>query len=233
MAAVKLGTFIFDSAEPDIHVEGWLTTAPVLTAGGGGWSRVARPRRKSITEWLGRDSVSLEIEFLLEPDLFGDDPDQGMNVETTCRALESLWGIESSDPEPPVFKVSSHPAPLMPHGQHRASHVRYFIETLAYDKASIIYNREGNRIKAAGTITVTQFVEDKHISAVKKRKARSKKAGKRPKPKHKTHIVKKGETLSRIAANEYGNAKYWKDIAKANHIRDPHAIKQGQHLKLP
>lgn len=232
MADVKLGTFIFDSDVPDLHVEGWMTTAPVLTAGGGGWSRVARPRRKSITEWLGRDSVSLEIEFLLEPDLYGDDPDQGASVEQACRDLESLWGIESTDPEPPVMKVSSHPAPLMPHGQHRASHVRYFIETLTYDKGTVIYNREGNRIKAGGTMTITQFVEDAHISAVKARRAR-RATGKRPKPKHKTHVVKHGETLSRIAANEYGNMKYWKDIAKANHIRDPHSIKQGQHLKLP
>lgn len=232
MAAVKLGTFIFDSDVPNIHVEGWLTTAPVLTAGGGGWSRVARPRRKSITEWLGRDSVSLELEFLLEPDLFDDDPQQGQGVEDACRDLESLWGIESTDPEPAVFKVSSHPAPLMPHGQHRASHVRYFIETLSYDKAQVIYNREGNRIKAAGTITITQFVEDEHISAVKARRAR-KPRSRRPKPKHKTHVVKRGETLSKIAAIEYGNAKYWKDIAKANHIRDPHSIKQGQRLKLP
>ena len=44
------------------------------------------------------------------------------------------------------------------------------------------------------------------------------------------HIVKKGETISKIASN-YG-VKY-EDLVKLNGIRDPKKIQEGQTLKIP
>jgi len=50
-----------------------------------------------------------------------------------------------------------------------------------------------------------------------------------------THIVKKGETLSSIAKQYYGNANRWRDIWKANKdvVPDPKKLKVGTRLVIP
>lgn len=58
-------------------------------------------------------------------------------------------------------------------------------------------------------------------------------AGRRPRPKHKWHVVKRGETLRKISVAEYGNQKWWRDIQKANHIKDPKKLRVGQKLRMP
>jgi nucleoid-associated protein YgaU len=205
----------------------YMTKAPIVVAGYGGWSRVARPRKKAITEWVGRDSISIQIEFLID----SFDEGTGLWVEESCRSLESLAGVESDDPEPPLCILTSVPEALMPHGYHRASHVRWFVDTITWDADAIIYNNAGNRTRAAGTLTVTQFVEDSRLEAIG-----SKGKGKgRGKGKKKSYIVKPGDTLSTIAARKdiYGNPHKWPRIAKANHIRDPKKLKVGRKLKIP
>jgi LysM repeat protein len=49
----------------------------------------------------------------------------------------------------------------------------------------------------------------------------------------KSHVVKRGETLSGIAAQEYGDPAAWRHIARANGIADPRALQPGQRLALP
>lgn len=48
-----------------------------------------------------------------------------------------------------------------------------------------------------------------------------------------THVVKSGETLSRIALDHCGNANLWPKIAEANKLRNPHLIFPGQRLTIP
>ena len=47
--------------------------------------------------------------------------------------------------------------------------------------------------------------------------------------------MKKGDSLSKIAKREYGNANDWKRIFEANKdlIKDPDKIYPGQKLKIP
>ena len=51
----------------------------------------------------------------------------------------------------------------------------------------------------------------------------------------KTYIVAKGDSLSKIAQREYGDANKWRTIYEANRdlIKDPDLIYPGQELKLP
>ena len=49
----------------------------------------------------------------------------------------------------------------------------------------------------------------------------------------KVWIVKRGQTLARIAAEEYGDAHQWQVIAEANGIDDPLALLPGTRLVLP
>ncbi len=51
----------------------------------------------------------------------------------------------------------------------------------------------------------------------------------------KKHVVVKGDSLSKIAKREYGDANKWRRIYEANkdHIKDPDLIYPGQQLKIP
>ena len=50
-----------------------------------------------------------------------------------------------------------------------------------------------------------------------------------------TYIVVKGDSLSKIAKREYGDANKWPTIYEANKelINDPDLIYPGQELKIP
>ena len=50
-----------------------------------------------------------------------------------------------------------------------------------------------------------------------------------------SYTVKKGDTLSKIAGQEYGDASAWKRIFEANRdkIKDPDLIHPGQELTIP
>ena len=51
----------------------------------------------------------------------------------------------------------------------------------------------------------------------------------------KTYVVVKGDSLSKIAKREYGDASKWRTIYEANKdlIKDPDLIYPGQELKVP
>jgi len=54
-------------------------------------------------------------------------------------------------------------------------------------------------------------------------------------PATKTYVVQKGDSLSKIAKHEYGNANDWRKIFEANRdiIKNPDLIHPGQVLKIP
>jgi hypothetical protein len=47
------------------------------------------------------------------------------------------------------------------------------------------------------------------------------------------YIVRHGDTLSKIARKQLGDAKRWSEIAKLNKLKHPYTIRVGQHLVLP
>ncbi len=52
-------------------------------------------------------------------------------------------------------------------------------------------------------------------------------------PAPKTHYVASGDTLGEIAESYYNDHTRWRDIAKANNITNPSALRIGQKLTLP
>lgn len=212
---------------------GILTKPPVPVTGYGGWSRVARPRKVAITEWVGRDVLAIEIEFVIDDFATG----RGVYVEAKCQILEELAGVESGDPEPPLLELHSNPDKLMPHGYARASQNRWFIESLTWDKENIRYNRAGNKIRAAGTIVVAVYSEDARLHPAAQKRAATKPTLTKGGSKRPYYTVLPGDTLHKIAARRdtYNDWKKWKLIAKANHIRTSKQLKHkiGKVLKLP
>jgi nucleoid-associated protein YgaU len=56
-----------------------------------------------------------------------------------------------------------------------------------------------------------------------------------PKASYKTYTIVSGDSLSKIAKREYGNANDWPKIVAANSdvIKDPNKIFPGQEIKIP
>ena len=54
-------------------------------------------------------------------------------------------------------------------------------------------------------------------------------------PAYKLYTIKSGDSLSRIAKHEYGNANDWRRIFEANQdtIKDPDKIFPGQEIRIP
>ena len=50
-----------------------------------------------------------------------------------------------------------------------------------------------------------------------------------------TYVVVKGDSLSKIASGQYGDAQKWRRIYEANRdlIKDPDLIYPGQQLRIP
>ncbi|MEN2383876.1 MAG: LysM peptidoglycan-binding domain-containing protein [Gloeotrichia echinulata DEX184] len=48
-----------------------------------------------------------------------------------------------------------------------------------------------------------------------------------------THIVKRGDTLSSIAAQLYRDPRRWRIIAEANNLDDPRHLEIGTTLSIP
>lgn len=49
----------------------------------------------------------------------------------------------------------------------------------------------------------------------------------------KTYVVRRGDTLSGIAAAVYRDARVWREIARANGILDPRVVAPGRSLTIP
>ncbi len=226
------GTWYFEEINPEggrqpYNVSGWCDGAVVPTAGYGGWSRVARPRKKALTEWIGRDSLSLTIDFKMGERNRDSSADQN-DLAQRIRNLEHLAALDINDPEPPRFRLRSTPAGVIPHDYSNATQVEWFIETLNWDKNAFVKDSGGDYLTAGGTMVVTQYVAPEKPRPGKTSKKKN--SGRR-----KTYRVRAGDTLQKIAARKdvYGNAKQWKKIAKANKIRDPKKLKTGRLLKIP
>lgn len=54
-------------------------------------------------------------------------------------------------------------------------------------------------------------------------------------PYQQTYVVQKGDTLSKIANDYYGDARLYTKIFEANRdlLSDPNKIKPGQKLRIP
>jgi hypothetical protein len=206
-----------------------MTKAPVVSAGYGGWSRVARPRRGALTEWVGRDALSVTFDFVVDSFATG----RGQDVEDTCQLLDEFAGVEQGDPEPPLFELHSTPEPLMPHGYHRAKQNKWFIETLTWDADLTRYNNSGNRIRGMGTLIVTVWNGGTKLTPASQKRGSAEKGGRT-----KSYTVKKTDRrFSQIAARKeiYGDGRKWKKIAEANGVRDVKipARLRGKKIKIP
>lgn len=192
---------------------------PKLTGGDPLWEIRERPKRPSITVWNGRAPVTQDIPLLFNGILTGE------TVEAECNSLDRMRrGLP-----PPLVRISG---AIM-----RRDIPHWVITSIAWGDDVYKEMRGGVpvRIRQDCVVTVMEYIAvdllDTASTGTKTTKAKS--AASHDKPKHSTHIVKQGETLSAIALAEYGSAAKWTIIREANNIRDPNKLTLHTTLKLP
>jgi hypothetical protein len=82
---------------------------------------------------------------------------------------------------------------------------------------------DGTPVRAKATCTFTEFGGEYYARGSELHSADVAKA----------RVVRRGETLHSIAAEEYGDPALWRHLARANGIRNPRDLAPGALLKIP
>ncbi|MBW3606195.1 MAG: LysM peptidoglycan-binding domain-containing protein [Actinobacteria bacterium] len=52
-------------------------------------------------------------------------------------------------------------------------------------------------------------------------------------PEGRTYVIQSGDSLASIAQEVYGDPTMWRDIARANELREPYSLTVGESLQIP
>jgi nucleoid-associated protein YgaU len=144
---------------------------------------------------------------------------EGRSVEAPIARLERMASPGPRREDPPELVISG---PIL-HPE-----LAWVIDSIEWGEA-LRDDRDGFRIRQAATVNLLEHGradQRARLGTVRRRLP-----GPRRRPR--LYTVKRGDTLSSIAARELGNASRWREIAALNGIRDPRSIKPGQQLVMP
>lgn len=227
----------------------------VVPAGGvATFDEVVIPDGKTLLSWSGQSLWTLEIPLLLNE--WGEDLDPPDRVRKKDppkfayikkrkkrRKEKEHWRRVRDRHEPERIQdyINLIADLAEPKKKGPPSHVRIYGKALPQRRngdachitdlieGDYLYDKNGVRLlRQALTLTVTEANEGDEYK-LRKRKGKGKGGGQE----HKWYVVKKGDTLMKIAAQEYGDPNKWQRIAEANDIKNPRKLKVGDRLKIP
>lgn len=179
----------------------------------------ARPRTGKgvpVASYKGANSASLVLNLIF------DTTSDGSPVTDHTNRLLRLMEIDETLPG--YNRKSGQGRP--PWVQFHWGNFHSFKSVIADLGLSFTYfSSDGVPLRAKVNLTLKQFEPDENWG-------RQNPTSGTPRP-HRTHVVQPGETLDRIAAKHYGTATPWRDIANANGIEDPMALRPGTTLAIP
>lgn len=182
--------------------------APKMTAGGGGWETVDRPRRTGFTQWSGGDPYQMDIPVLFDGWANGRSQEAAISMLNQMKMSPGPWL-----PPPTVTIIG-----LVP-----VKGATWVIQNIEWGD-DVIWQADGEsgyRLRQDAVVQLLQFVAEDRLTIRKQS------------PPIKLHIVRKGDTLANISKREYGTTKYVAMLKKANNIRDPNHLKLKSTVKLP
>jgi len=156
-------------------------------------------------------------------DLVFDTTGTGASVTTHTNKLLKLMEVDETLPSFDASRNTGRPPWVT---FHWGLNVHTFKAIITNLKVTFTYfSNEGLPLRASVQANFTQFEPDANW-------VRQNPTSGTPQP-HRTHQVGPGDTLDRIAARYYGDATMWRQIASANGIQDPLAIRPGQIIAIP
>lgn len=201
------------------------------------WAVKDRTRRKGMTEFTGVGPATMPVA------IFFNRWDDDGEVEPEILALEKMLEIGPPHGEPPILTVVGATVPPA------YRHLQWVLEGINYGEE--LRRRNGNRTRAhmvldfleyvpptllagsgSGSLGITSPAKNSAMKA-KAPVATSASTPKKPKASSKTYVVKKGDTLPKIAQRQLGDKNRWHEIAKLNGINDPKRVTMGDRLRLP
>lgn len=109
---------------------------------------------------------------------------------------------------------------------HWGTHLHSFKAVITSANVNFTYfSHEGAPLRANVELSLQQFEPDANWGAQNPTSGT-------PKP-QKTHQLRVGDTLDRVAATYFGDATRWRDIARLNGISDPLDLRPGSIIAIP
>jgi len=147
----------------------------------------------------------------LEMELFFDTTDTRADVRSLTQKVVGLLDIDSNLHAPPVLVVAW-------------SSLQFRCVLARVSQKFIRFIEDGTPVRARLTCTFNEFLDpDTEAKEVNRQTADF----------TKLYVVKRDDTLSRIATALYDDPTLWRPIAVANNLDDPRAISVGQSLAVP
>jgi LysM domain len=203
-----------------LEITARMGTEPPLVAGYASWRTEARPRRKPLTIYDGQAPLVLTL-----PIVFDRFVESG-SVEPEISELERMAQAHGDNLEPPPVQVRG----PVPH-----SGETWVISDLAW--GDVTYNDQLQRSRQFVTVTLTEYVRADQITrptSSPSQQNRKRNASPNRGSKQKRHVVRSGDTLTRVAAHVLGDHRRWRELAQLNDVKDPNlTLKPGRVLRMP
>lgn len=213
-------TFSSDDAA-HLPVKVLLKDPPKITVSGSKWETVDRIRRTGMTLWRGRDPVEQTISVLF------DGWSDASDVTFDMLNLDRMSRPTPDGDQPPVVHMDG--------ATFRRDIDDWIIVDIAWGDDVIRDIVDGSPVvlRADAVVTLREYLPPDRLKLPGTQDTTTTKAKVKPRPKSQFYTTKKGDTLKTIAKAQYGDYSKWRDIAKANNIRDPDHLKPNVRLRLP
>ena len=147
----------------------------------------------------------------LSMDLFFDTYEEQRDVRDHTDKIYNLLNIDPSTHAPPICEITWGVFSFKGVLDHVSGKFTLFLA-------------DGRPVRATLTVVFKEFIEVEVL--VRQRPTQSS-------DHWKTRLVKSGDRIDNIAAEEYGNAKSWRPIAEANNLDNPRQLDPGRPLIIP
>lgn len=215
-ALVPRGYVRFSSQESTTQVQVLLGDGPTqITGDAGVWDLETLFGLPPLPVWSAPNALVQTI-----PVLFLDN-----GVETGVRRLRGLAQPRGARHRPPLIRISGE-------GLHETG-LDWIITGLEPGDDVWRVGDAARRVRQPYVVTLTHHPAFRALKQSPARANHDRRRAHGHGARAETHTVRAGETLPEIAKQHYHDASKWRDIAKANEIRDPRHLKVGRKLKLP
>lgn len=167
-------------------------------------------------QYNGANSASMSLALTF------DTTDDGSPVTKYTGKIMGLMDVDTSLPGTDELTNNARPPMLTFHWGDLHS----FPAVISDVSLSFTYfSSTGVPLRANMSLALTQYQESQAFGPQNPTSGT-------PRP-HRVHRVQPGETLDRISARYYGDSTRWRELATANGIEDPLAIRAGTLLSVP